>query len=165
MDEQANLYNNIPVVSASEENIIKINTYSVRSTLVFIAFIDFIFELINGFSYALDNNNDTLPLSYSSFICAAIVLVGICGINRYHSCTSKIYGIYVCFKIIGYLAVIFAYQLNFFGLLFFALILMLNVWILKLLYKFTTNLNVLSEEDVESLRSGWKPTIQRIILV
>ena len=165
MDESNNLYDNIPVVTASEENIKKINTYSIRRTLVFVAFIDFIFELINGFSYALDKKNDTLPLSYSSFICAAIVLAGICGINRYHSCTSKIYGGYVGFKIIGYFAVIFAYQLNFLALLFFGLIIMLNIWILKLLCKFTSNLNVLLDEDIESLRSGWKPTIQRIILV
>ena len=130
MDEQDNLYDS--VVPVSNESLIKINTYSIRRTLVFVAFIDFIFELINGFSYALDKNNDTLPLSYSSFICATIVLAGICGINRYHSCTSKIYGGYVGFKIIGYFALIFAYQINFFGLLFFGLIIMLNIWILVL---------------------------------
>ena len=164
MNQQTTLYDNIPTGIASESNIIKINTYSIRRTLVLVAFIDFIFQIINGFSYALDHDNETLPLSYVSFTFAAFILAGIYGINRYHSCISKLYGIYIILRIISYTSLLFYYKLSIFGAIFFALIIILNLWIMKLLCKFSDNLSKLSAEDIDSLKSGWKPNIHTVIL-
>ena len=44
MSEQPIIYETIPISTVSEENVIKINTYSIRRTLIFIASIDFIIE-------------------------------------------------------------------------------------------------------------------------
>ena len=165
MNQQTTLYDNVPTEIASESNIIKINTYSIRRTLIMVAFIDFIFQIINGFSFALDNDNDTLPLSYVSFTYAAFILAGICGINRYHSCSSKLYGVYIILRLISYLSFVFYYKLSLFGAIFFILIIILNVWIMKLLCKFLDNLNKLSAEDIDSLKSGWKPNIHTVILI
>ena len=48
MSDQLNLYDNISGI-ASESSILKMNTYSIKRTLIFIAFLDFIFQII--FSY------------------------------------------------------------------------------------------------------------------
>ena len=164
MSDQLNLYDNISGI-ASESSILKMNTYSIKRTLIFIAFLDFIFQIINGFSYALDHNNQNLYLSYTSFILATFILIGICGINRYNSCVSQMYGIYVAIKMITFLGIIFYYKLSFFGFIFVLLVIILNIWILKLLCKFFKNLNNLSTQDIESLKSGWKPNIHNIILI
>ena len=165
MSEKPIIYETIPISTVSEENVIKINTYSIRRTLIFIASIDFIIELLNGLSYLLDHDKDTLNLSYSSFVCSGIVLIGIIGINKYHLCTSRFYGFYVILKIIGYFLVSISYHLNFYLFLFLLIIIMLNFWIVKLLCKFINNIKSLPEQEINNLRLGWKPIIQKVILI
>lgn len=165
MNETINIYGNIPTIAESETNIKKINSYSIRRTLVFVAFFDLIFEIINGFYYALNNNEKTLPLSYTHFICAAFILAGIYGINRYNSCSSRLYGIYIVLRIVSYIAILFSYNLSLFALVFISLIIILNIWIIRLLTIFTSNLQSLSRDDIDSLKSGWKPNIHTVILI
>lgn len=157
---------------AEEEDLIKINTYAIKRTLIFIAFIDLFIQLLNGFSLvtAQDNDNSNSTNSsndvndlhiygYVSFGCAALILIGIYGINRYKKFISYGYGVYLSLNIISRLFLIFLFRLSFLTFIFSILVLFVNIWILKLLCKFTGNIKKLSQDNLHELRNGWAPTV------
>ena len=152
---------------ANHNDIIKINTFSIRKTLVFIAYIDLFIQIINGFTLVTATNTDNSSYNvsdlhiygYISFGCAALILIGVCGINRYHRYISYGYGIYLILNILSRLSLIFFFNISPFTFVFSFLILIVNIWLLKLLFKFTSNIKNLSDDDLNELRQGWKPTV------
>ena len=153
--------NSIPIildVSLNESNeLVKMETYSARRTLLIFACLDFFFQMLNGIIFITDKDNTNNIVSIVSFVCAFIILVGVYGIYKYEKSITDFYRFFLIFHIISILISLF-FTSNLVYYIFSFLIIILNIWILKILNKFTQNLETLNINDVEDLKSGWVPS-------
>lgn len=152
--------NSIPIildVSLNESNeLVKMETYSARRTLLIFACLDFLFQMLNGIIFVTDKDNTNNIVSIVSFVCAFIILVGAYGISNYEKSITDFYRFFLIFHIISiFISLFFTSNLVYY--VFSILIIILTIWILKILNKFTKNLEVLNPNDIELLRSGWVP--------
>ena len=144
----------VPLNESNE--IIKMETYSARRTLLIFACLDFFFQILNGIIFVTDKDNTNNIVSIVCFICAFIILVGAYGISNYKKSITDFYRFFLIFHIISiFISLFFTSNLVYY--VFSILIIILNIWILKILNKFTKNLEVLNPIDIELLRSGWAP--------
>ena len=158
MNEQNTLYGENVEQNILQNDLIKVYTYSIKRTLVCIGFIDFFIQLLNGFSIIQTNDKSILPYGYVCFGCAALILIGIYGINRYYKYISFGYGIYLFLQIITRCILLYFYRIDAFFLIFTLALIFINIWILKLLCRFVNNLKNLPESDLQELKNGWHPT-------
>lgn len=153
--------NSIPIildVSLNESNeLVKMETYSARRTLLIFACLDFLFQMLNGIIFVTDKDNTNNIVSIVSFLCASIILVGLYGINKYDKSITEFYRFFLIFHVISiFISLFFTSNLVYY--VFSVLIIILNIWILKILKKFTQNLETLNTNDIEELKSGWVPS-------
>ena len=144
----------VPLNESNE--IIKMETYSARRTLLIFACLDFFFQMLNGIIFVTDKDNTNNIVSIVCFVCAFIILVGAYGISNYKKSITDFYRFFLIFHVISiFISLFFTNNLVYY--VFSILIIILNIWILKILNKFTKNLEVLNLNDIELLRSGWAP--------
>lgn len=144
----------VPLNESNE--IMKMEAYSARRTLLIFACLDFFFQMLNGIIFVTDKDNTNNIVSIVCFVCAFIILVGAYGISNYKKSITDFYRFFLIFHIISIFVSLF-FTSNLVYYVFSILIIILNIWILKILNKFTKNLEVLNSNDIELLRSGWVP--------
>jgi hypothetical protein len=142
------------------DDLVKLKTYSIKRTLTFIAFFDFLIQIFNGVSFTTQTDNKDIQIyGYVSFACATLILLGIYGINRYYRYISYGYGVYLFLQIVSRLLLLIFYQLNLLTIIFSVILLFVNVWLIKLLCKFTNNIKSLPCDELQELKDGWTPTV------
>ena len=145
----------VPINESNE--IVKMETYSARRTLLIFAGLDFIFQMLNGIIFLTDKDNSNNLVGIISFVCAFLILVGAYGINKYDNCITEFYRFFLIFHIISiFISLFFTRNLVYY--IFSIFIIILNIWILKILRKFTKNLETLNTSDLDDLKSGWVPS-------
>jgi hypothetical protein len=160
---QVNLVNN-NLDTINENDIRKLQVYSVRKSLLCIAVLDFVlsfFAIISN-SYIEDETQRNVGMYTYVGVCLMITL-GIIGINRYNKNLVYCYAIYLSLELVGRLFILFYYNWDLGSLIFFWLIILLNCWILKLICKYINNLKALPEDEIALLKSGWRPTAYTVI--
>lgn len=155
MNEQGTIYGSI----AEPSDLIKIKTYSIRKTILCIAYIDFFVKLLNAFVNISNQKESLRNYGYYNLVCSSLIFIGIIGINRYYNYISYGYAVYLTSQIIIILLLIFLININYITFIFCLLILFIESWILKLLCKFITNIKLLPESDLLELREGWTPNV------
>ena len=71
----------VPLNESNE--IMKMEAYSARRTLLIFACLDFFFQMLNGIIFVTDKDNTNNIVSIVCFVCAFIILVGAYGISNY----------------------------------------------------------------------------------
>lgn len=142
----------LPDINLTIQNLSKIKTFEYGRSLKCFCFLDIFLLVMNSLMY--------WPLIFV----ALFPLIGYHGISNYEIFKTNFYS---CFLILSTLArisyfwffeYVSSYVLNLLGIV-------VNLWILKLLYKFITNIRNLQKQDLKDLREGWTPEIQRFVLI
>ncbi len=142
----------------------KIQLYSVRKTLIFIALIDFVFSFFSIISSStIEDETQRNVSTYTYLGITLMIALGIIGINRYNKNLVYFYAIYLSIQLGLRVFLLFYFRWTLGSSIFFCLIILLNFWILKLICKYISNLKNISNEDLVSLKSGWKPVTYTVI--
>ena len=144
----------------NENEFRKIQLYLVRKSLICIATLDFVlnfFLMLSSTTIEYETQRNIRTYTYLG-ICF-MILLGVVGINRYNKCLIYFYAIYSGLELISRLVLVFYFSWNVFSFIFIWLIIFINIWILKLICKYIENLKKLPPDEIESLKSGWSPTI------
>lgn len=145
--------------SQQTDNILKIETYSIKRTLLVFGFIDIFIQLLYIIIFLTDNNTSTNSLSYISLIFLFLIVTGVYGIKNYEYSLAINYQLFLCVNII-IIFIFFFYVKNIFFFILHLIIFIVNIWTLKLLFSFAMHLNNLSPEDITDLQSGWRPNVE-----
>ncbi len=151
-----------------DENIIiinKLNAFSIRKSLLCIAYIDLILNCLNLLgSQNIESETEKNVIIYTSLGLCFIILLGIIGINRYKINLVYFYFIYSVIQFIKYIFIFYIF------LLYISSFILLNIlscivtcMILRLTYKFIKCLKSLDNDDIESLQNGWQPLQYRLV--
>jgi hypothetical protein len=136
----------------------KMQIYSVRKSLICIATFDFVLNFLSIISSsAIENQTQKNIGMYSYLAFCLMILLGIIGISRYNKNLVYCYAIYLGLELLGRIFLAFYFPWSLGALIFYWLIILLNIWILKLILKYISNLRYLPEDEIQSLRNGWIP--------
>ena len=142
----------------------KIQLYSVRKTLIFIALIDFLFSFFSILSSTtIEDETQRNVSTYTYLGITLMIALGIVGINRYNKSLVYFYAIYLALQLGLKIFLLFYFRWTMGTYIFYFFILLLNSWILKLICKYISNLKNISNEDLISLKSGWIPVTYTVI--
>jgi len=148
----------------NENDFRKLQVYSVRKSLICIAIIDFVLNFFSIISSSqIDDETQRNVGMYTYLGVCLMILLGIVGINRYNKCLVYFYAIYLGLELISRFFLLFYFNWTVGAFIFLWLIIIINIWILKLICKYIDNLRHLPEDEIESLKSGWKPATYRVI--
>jgi hypothetical protein len=132
---------------------VKVNAWSTKRTLLLIACIDFIFNLLASL----------FTESPVYFIVSLVILLGIYGLQQYKYCLSTFYGVYLIFQVLVRFILLFYIDTSTLFIIFTYCIIVFDIWIFWLLKKFLGYLKVLSDEELDDLRNGWAPNVFTVI--
>jgi len=148
----------------NENDIRKLQIYSVRKSLICIAIIDFILSFFSILSSSTISDETQRNIGMYTYLGVCLmILLGIVGINRYNKCLVYFYGVYLSLELVSRFFLLFYYSWNLGSFIFIWLIIILNIWILKLICKYIDNLRKLPENEIESLKTGWNPSRYTVI--
>jgi len=148
----------------NENDIRKLQIYSVRKSLICIAIIDFILSFFSILSSSTISDETQRNVGMYTYLGVCLmILLGIVGINRYNKCLVYFYGVYLSLELVSRFFLLFYYSWNLGSFIFIWLIIILNIWILKLICKYIDNLRKLPENEIESLKTGWNPSRYTVI--
>lgn len=146
-------------VGQQTDNMLKIETYSIKRTLLVFAFIDIFFQLLSTIIFLTDNNTSTNSISYISLIFIFFIGVGAFGVKNYEYSLAIFYQTYLGVNII-ITFIFFFYVKNIFSFILHLIMFIINIWTIKLLFSFSMHLDNLSPEDISDLQSGWMPNVE-----
>lgn len=148
----------------NENEFRKIQLYSVRKSLICIATLDFVLSFFSMLSSTtIEDETQRNIGTYTYLGICFMILLGVIGINRYNKCLVYFYAIYLGLELVSRLVLAFYFAWNVFSFIFIWLIIFVNIWILKLICKYIDNLKKLPSNEIESLKSGWRPATFRVI--
>jgi hypothetical protein len=148
----------------NENEFRKIQLYSVRKSLICIATLDFVLSFFSMLSATnIKDETQRNVGTYTYLVICFMILLGVVGINRYNKSLVYFYAIYLGLELISRIIFAFYFNWNIFSFIFIWLIIFINIWILKLICKYIENLKNLPSNEIESLKSGWKPVTFRVI--
>ena len=158
---QPNLASLDPV---NENDFRKLQVYSVRRSLICIAILDFVLNFFSILSSSqIEDETQRNVGMYTYLGVCLMILLGIVGINRYNKCLVYFYAVYLALELVSRFFLLFYFSWSIGSFLFIWLIILINIWILKLICKYIENLRHLPEDEIESLKSGWKPVTYTVI--
>tara|TARA_Y100000991_G_scaffold185298_1_gene149388 strand:- start:58 stop:558 length:501 start_codon:yes stop_codon:yes gene_type:complete len=158
---QPNLVSLDPI---NEDEFRKIQLYSVRKSLICIATLDFVLNFFSMLSATTITDETQRNVGIYTYLAICfMILLGVVGINRYNKYLVYFYAIYLGLELISRIVFSFYFSWNVFSFIFIWLIIFINIWILKLICKYIENLKNLPSNEIESLKSGWKPATFRVI--
>ena len=158
---QPNLISLDPI---NENDLIKLQLYSIRKSLIFIATFDFILSFFSILSSStIEDETQRNVGMYTYLGVCLMILLGIVGINRYNKYLVHFYAVYLSLELVSRFFLLFYYTWGLGSFIFIWLIILINIWILKLICKYIYNLRHLPENEIESLKSGWKPLSYTVI--
>tara|TARA_B100001142_G_scaffold328755_1_gene389765 strand:- start:3314 stop:3838 length:525 start_codon:yes stop_codon:yes gene_type:complete len=160
-----NIHTSVPIVGTVTPIVVNDNIsitsnmrkiYAMRKTLMLLCLIDIFFS----FLYALNNITMIIPLFFA--VC------GYYGVKNYKLINTYFYIVYELIIILGRI-VLFGYYVSYgivmdgFYIAMLILSTVIGLWVLELLYKYTTILKKLSDEDILLLKNmGYIPNAYRI---
>ena len=160
-----NIHTSVPIVGTVTPIVVNDNIsitsnmrkiYAIRKTLMILCLIDIFFS----FLYAMTDITMLVPLFFS--VC------GYYGLKHYRLVNTYFYVGYEVLTVIGRI-VLFGYYVSTgividgFNILMLILSTIIGIWVLELLYKFITILNILTEDDIQLLKNmGYIPNAYRI---
>lgn len=148
----------------NENDFRKLQVYSVRRSLICIAILDFVLNFFSIISSSqIDDETQRNVGMYTYLGVCLMILLGIVGINRYNKYLVYFYAIYLGLELVSRFFLLFYFNWTIGAFIFLWLIIFINIWILKLICKYIDNLRHLPEDEIESLKSGWKPATYRVI--
>jgi len=148
----------------NENDFRKLQIYSVRKSLICIAILDFVLSFFSILSSSTISDETQRNVGMYTYLGVCLmILLGIVGINRYNKWLVYFYAVYLCLELFSRFFMLFYFSWNLGSFIFIWLIIFINVWILKLICKYIDNLRHLPENEIESLKSGWKPSTYTVI--
>ena len=140
-----------------DETELMLQTYNLRKNLLCFTLIDLCFNILNALSMT------NLQLYWINFILGLFIIFGMSGINKYNKSLSNCYGFYLILQIIGRFVFLFNFVLNIFSFILMILMIIINIWILRLLFTFINNIKNLSNDALLQLNQGWNGKQQIIV--
>ena len=148
----------------NENDFRKLQIYSVRKSLICIATLDFILSFFSIISNSQIEDATQRNIGMYTYLGVCLmILLGIVGINRYNKCLVHFYAVYLALELVSRFFLLFYFSWSIASFIFIWLIIFINIWILKLICKYIENLRNLPDNEIESLKAGWRPATFRVI--
>lgn len=138
----------------------KEKAYNIRKVLLCIGGIDLFLNLINGILMM-----NYYEYYFVNFLLNFMILFGLVGINRYDITYANCYKYYNIIEIIGRGLVMFYINVNFYYFTINLISILINIYTIKLINNFGSELNKLNKEHIEDLQNNWKPIKRQIIFI
>jgi len=153
------------VIEINDNSLIKTKVYSIRKSLMCISSMYiFLYFLFIFCSFFIENKIKRNSQIISSIILFILNFIGFNGYKLYDFCLIKIYNIYLILELIIKI-ISFFYLNNLFLVIIFLILIVFNLWIIKLSYKFLKYLKFLNNEEINSLKNHWTPNIYNVIYI